>query len=70
MSETLSLIPNLNEMMEEYVGNEVEVTQEPLTIFTHEEILEARIETKQPTEEGKKESGGAKETETKQKQEN
>ena len=42
MSETLSLIPNLNEMMEEYMGNEVEVTQEPLTIVTHEERLETR----------------------------
>ena len=57
MSEPLSLIPNLNEMMEEYVGNEVEVThelpmtviqgeiaQEPLTIATQKEGAEARAE--------------------------
>ena len=64
MSETLSLIPNLNEMMEEYVGNEVEDTQEPLTIVTHEERLYARIETEQPTKEGRKRKLGVEETET------
>ena len=64
MDETLSLIPNLNELIGEYVGNEVEVTQEPLTIVTHEERLEARTETEQPTKEGRKRKRGDEETET------
>ena len=56
MTETLSLIPNLNEMMEEYVGNELQVTQEPLTIVTREEGVEARTEAETKTEQLSKEN--------------
>ena len=44
MSESLSLIPNLNEIMEEYVGNEEETTQELQMIVIQEERIEARVE--------------------------
>ena len=46
MSELQSLIPNLNEIMEEYVGNEEEATRK-LQIMVMQEKME---ETEQPFE--------------------
>ena len=43
MSEQQSLIPNLNEIMEEYVGVEEETTLELHTIAIQEERAETRV---------------------------
>ena len=58
MSEQQILIPNLNEIMEEYVGSEEEATQEIHTIVTQEERHETRTETEQPLEERRKRKRG------------
>ena len=46
MFEPLSLIPNMNEITEECVGNEEETTQELQMIAIQEERIEARTEAK------------------------
>ena len=50
--------------MEEYAENEEETTKEIQSRALQEERLEARIETEQPTEEGKKRKRDAEETKT------
>ena len=59
MSEQQSLIPNLNEIMEEYVGNEEEVTPELQIMVMKEE----RKETEQPVEESRKRKRNTKDAE-------
>ena len=64
MSKPSNLIPNLNEIMEEYVEIEEEVVQEVQSgAMQEEERLEARTETEQPTEEIRKRKRGAEEAE-------
>ena len=70
MSEQQILIPNLNEIMEEYVGSEEEAMQELHTIVTQEEIHEARTETEQPLEERRKRKRNAEETGVEKEEEN
>ena len=56
MAENQNLVPNLSEMMNEYVHGEEEVHLEPQpgTIITEEP--EAQPEAREPAEEGRKES--------------
>ena len=50
MSEQQSLIPNLNEIMEEYDGGEEETTLELHAVAVQEERAKTRIEIKQQQE--------------------
>ena len=68
MSKQYSLIPNLNEIMEEYVGSEEEATQELQTVVTQEERLEVRTKTEKPLKEKRNRKRNAKKTETEQKE--
>ena len=55
MSDSSKMIPNLNEMMEEYTKVEEEVVEETQSgAVQEEEIPEARTETEQHTKETKK----------------
>ena len=67
MSEQLNLIPNLNEIMEEYAEIEKEAIQDAQSgVVKEEERLETRTETKQPTRETRKRKRGAEEAEIEQ----
>ena len=67
MSEQQNIIPNLNEMMEEYVGvSKEEATPALQTISIQEERVETRTETEQPQEESKKRKRNAEESEIEQ----
>ena len=46
------MIPNLNEIMEEYAEMEEEATLEKQIIVVDHEVPEVRIETEPPVEEG------------------
>ena len=59
MSEPSHLIPNLHEIMEEYVENEEEAIQKVQLGAVQEE--ETRIEIEQETKETRKRNRGAKE---------
>ena len=65
MSEQLSLIPNLNEIMEEYIGNEEEATLELQIRVMQEE----RKETEQPIEESRKRKRNTEDAEIEQEEE-
>ena len=55
MPEQQNLIPNLNEMMEEYVGiSGEEATLELQTVTVQEEGVEERTEVEYPSEENRK----------------
>ena len=55
MSDPLNLIPNLNEIMEEYAEREEEAVQATQAeTWKKEEKVESRAEVEQPTEETKK----------------
>ena len=70
MSELLHLVPNLNEMMEEYAEGEEEAIQETQPgVVQEEERFEARTEIEQPTKETRKRKKGAEEVETEQRNE-
>ena len=59
MSESLHLVPNLNEMIEEYIEGEEEAVQETLSgIGPEEERVEERAEIEQPVEETRKRKRG------------
>ena len=66
MSKQQQLIPNLNEIMEEYAGNEEEATPELQTLATQEERSEESAKTKQPPKESRKRKRNAEEKKTKQ----
>ena len=63
MPKPLSLIPNLNEIMDEYVGNEEETTQELQMMVILEERTEAETEIKQFPEGSRKKKISKEETE-------
>ena len=75
MFEQPSLIPNLNEIMEENVGNEEEVTPKLQIMVMQEERREieqpseARKEIEQPVEESRKRKRNTEDAKTKQKEE-
>ena len=70
MSRPSNLIPNLNEIMEEYTEIEEEVVQEAQSgVVQEKERLEAIIETEQPNEETRKRKRGVEEAGTKQREE-
>ena len=56
MAENQNLVPNLSEMMNEYVHGEEEVHLEPQPGTVIIEELEAQLEAGEPAEEGRKES--------------
>ena len=63
------MIPNLNKIMEEYVGSEEEATLELQIVVTKEEQPEVRTKTKPPIDEGRKRKRNAKEGEIEQEKE-
>ena len=62
MFEPANLVPNLNEIMEEYTEREGEAVQVTKAEIEEEERDEARAELKQPMEETRKRKRGAEET--------
>ena len=62
MFEQQSLIPNLNELMEEYAGSEEEATSELQIVATKQE--RSRTGTKQSSEKKRKGKRSMEETET------
>ena len=67
MFEQQNLIPNLNEMMEEYVGiSGEEATPELQNLSIQDEMAETRTETEQQLEETRKRKRDAEESETEQ----
>ena len=62
MSEPSNLVPNLNEIMEEYTGREEETVQETQAEIEEEGRAEARAEPEQLVEETRKRKRGAEET--------
>ena len=75
MSKQQSLIPNLNEIMEEYVENEEEATLELQIMVMQEERKETkqpsevRKETEQPVEESRKRKRNTEDVEIEQEEE-
>ena len=69
MSEPHILIPNLNEIMEEYAENEEEATLNSQAVVFQEERPDERAETKQPPAEKRKRKRNTKEKETEQEEE-
>ena len=70
MSKPSNLIPNLNEIMEEYTEIERELVQEAQSrAVQEEERLETRTKTEQPTEKTRKRKRGDEEAETEQREE-
>ena len=67
MSEPSNLIPNLNEIIEEYIENKEEAIQEVQSRAVQEE--ETRIEFEQGTEEIRKRKRGVEEAGTEQRKE-
>ena len=61
MSELQNLIPNLNEIMEEYAENKEEANLELQSKDVQEDRPKARIETEQPPNEGRKRKRNSKE---------
>ena len=61
MSEPSNLVPNLNEIMEEYTEREEETVQATQAKI-EEERAEARAKPEQPVEETRKRKRGAEET--------
>ena len=64
MSEPHNLVPNLNEIIEEYVEIEEEAIQEVQSRVVHEE--KTRTETEQEAKETRKRKRGAEEVEIEQ----
>ena len=65
MSEQQSLIPNLNELMEEYARSEEEATPKLQIVATQQERSKPRTETEQSPQEGRKRKRSMEEIETK-----
>ena len=67
MFEQQNLIPNLNEMMEEYVGiNGEEATPKLQNLAIQDEMAKTRTEIEQQLEESRKRKRDAEESETEQ----